>query len=242
MRRSGLIFGTAILLCSNVIALILAAQNRAGEPVQTIELTERELELQRMGQDNSGVGLRLNWHRQEPGTYFGRAKMESLGFDFRIPAGSTSKDTLLLPRATYAVLEYEGKAWEHWSQLPESEKQQNPPRLLRLSTTRLFPVDVSNNVAELRDRYPDQSKYLIVAAVLQAGIQDIKDPKTGSVLPDQCVGYVSEILPSAVNVPIPFSKLLAPLDPEPKTEPRYTVTLAYGRSLEPWITSVRLIK
>jgi hypothetical protein len=241
MKRSGLIFAIAILLCTNAIALILAAQNRRGEPVQTIELTERELALQSMGQDNSGVGLRLNWHRQEEAAYFERAKMEAIGFDFRIPKGRTSKHILLLPRLTYAALEYQGKAWEQWSQRPEIEKQPNRPGPpLRSSTTRLFPVDVSKNLLELRSRYPDQSKFLIVAAVVQAQIQDIKDPKTGTVLPDQCVGYVSAILPSDINVPLPFTKLLAPLNPEPKAEPRYTVTLAYGRNLEPWITSVKV--
>jgi len=241
MKRSGLILAIAILLCTNAIALILAAQNRAGGPVQTIELTERELALQSMGQDNSGVGLTLYWHRQEESAYFTRAQMEAIGFDSRIPKGRTSKEILLLPRLAYAALEYEGKAWEQWSQRSENEKQPNrpgpPPRS---SATRLFAVDLSPNMTELRSRYPDQSKYLIVAAVVQAKFQDVKDPKTGAVFPDQCVGYVSAILPSDINVPHPFSRLLAPLSPEPKAEPRYTVTLAYGRNLEPWVSSVRL--
>lgn len=241
MKRSGLILAIAILLCTNAIALILAAQNRAGGPVQTIELTERELALQKLEQDNSGVGLRLNWHRQAEPAYFGRAKLEAIGFDFRIPRGRTGKDMLFLPRLAYAALEYEGKAWEQWSQLPEAEKQQDrPDSPRRFSTTHLFPVDISNNMAELRSRYPDQSKYLIVSATVEAKIQDIKDPKTGTILADQCVGYVLGILPSDINVPLPFSKLLAPLKPEPAQEPRYTVTLAYGRKLEPWITSVRM--
>ncbi len=241
MKRPGLILATAIVLGTNAIALILAAQNRAGEPMQTIELTERELALESMGQDNSGVGLSLNWHRQEEGAYFERAKMEAIGFDFRIPKGRTSKDILLLPRLTYAALEYAGKSWEEWSQRPVNEKQPTRPGPpLRSSPSRLFPVDVSKNIAELRSRYPDQSKYLIVAAVVQARIQDIKDPKTGSVLPDQCMGYVSAILPSDINVPLPFTKLLAPLNPEPRAEPRYIVTLAYGRNLEPWVTSLKV--
>jgi hypothetical protein len=241
MKRSGLILAITILLSANAIALILAARNRTGVPVQTIELTERELVLQSMGQDNSGVGLSLSWHRQEESAYFTRAQMEAIGFDFRIPKGREGKEMLLLPRLAYAALEYKGKAWEQWSQRSETEKQPSrpgPPS--RSSTTRLFVVDLSPNIIELRSRYPDQSKYLIVAAVVQARFQEIKDPKTGTVIPDQCVGYISDILPSGINVPLPFSKLLAPLSPDPKAEPRYTVTLAYGRNLEPWVTSVKL--
>ena len=241
MNRSGLFIAIAVLLCTNAIALILAAQNRAGEPVQTIELTERELALQSMGQDNSGVGLTLTWHRQDEAAYFTRAQMETIGFDFRIPKGRTSKEILLLPRRAYVALEYDGKAWEQWAQRPENEKPPSRPGMpLRSSTTRLFPVDVATNFAELRSRYPDQGKYLIVAAAVQAQIRDIKDPKTGVVLPDQCVGNLSAILPSDINVPLPFTRLLSPLNPEPKTEPRYTVTLAYGQNLEPWVTAVSI--
>ncbi len=241
MKRPALILAVVILLCANAVALILAARNRTGGPIQTIELTERELVLQNLGQEDSGVSLRLNWHRQEGDAFFERAKLEAVGFDFRMPSGRKGKEMLFLPRAAYAAFEYEGKAWEEWSGRPEAEKQQNRPGpVSRVSPTRLFPVDIAKTMDELRNRYPDQSRYLIVAATIEAGIRDIKDPKTGTILTDQCVGSVVETLPSQINVPLPFTRLLAPLTPEPTAEPRYTVALAYGRNLEPWITSVRM--
>ncbi len=241
MKRWGLVSAILLLIGTNAITLILAARNRAGMPFETIELTERELTLQSMDQDNSGIALSLIWHRQDSSSYFDRQKMESIGFDFRIPAGSSGKDVMLPPRGAYAALEFEGPAWDRWSQQPESERPLNRPAPKpRSLASRLFPVDVSRNAAELRDRYPDQKKYLVVAAIVQARISEIRDPETGSVKPDQCFGFVSGILPSNINVPLPFSKVLAPFKQEPESEPRYTVTLAYGRNLEPWVVGIRM--
>ncbi len=241
MKRPALILAVVILLGANSVALILATRNRTGGSVETIELTERELVLQNLGQEDSGVILRLNWHRQEEAAFFGQAQLEAIGFDFRLPRGRKGKEMLFLPRLAYAAFEYEGKAWEEWSQKPEAEKQQDRPGpVSRVSPTRLFPVDVAKTMEELRNRYPDQSRYLIVAATVEARIQDVKNPKTGTILPDQCVGSIASVLPSEVNVPLPFTRLLATLKPEPAAEPRYAVTLAYGRNLEPWVVSVKM--
>jgi len=241
MKKWGLVSAIAILFCTNALALILAARNRAGEPFETIELTERELMLQSMGQDNSGVTLSLSWHRQDQSSYFDRQKMETVGFDFRIPPGRSGKDVLLPPRAAYAALEFEGEAWDHWSRQPEGERPAGRPAPRpRPLASRLFPVDISRDAAELRSKYPDQKKYLIVAAVIQARVENVKDPKTGDIQPNQCFGFVAAILPSEINIPLPFSRLLAPLNPEPESEPRYTVTLAYGHNLEPWVAGIRI--
>jgi hypothetical protein len=240
MKRSGLILGIAIILATNAIALIMAAKNRSGAPLQTIELTERELGLQIMGQENSGVAMRLNWHRQNEDTFLDRAKLEAIGFDCRLPEGAAAKDVSPLPRAAYVALEYEGKAWEQWSQRPESEKRPNQYSPQPSFASRLFPVDVSRSFSELRNRYPDRSKFLIVAAVVRARIQDVGDQKTGTPKPDRIVGFVAAVLPSDINVPLPYAKLLSSLKTPAGQEPRYLVTLQYGSNLEPWVSSVKL--
>ncbi|MBZ5498968.1 MAG: DUF4824 family protein [Acidobacteriia bacterium] len=253
MKRPCLILGIAAILATNAIALIGVSRNRAGGPVQTIELTERELPLQSMGQDNSGVGLRLEWIRQpaQAGEVFSRAELEEIGFDFHIPAGTPGRDLSLLPRVAYVALEYEGKAWEQWLQQAEEEKKRRQSAAQRTpgnpseerdprNVSHLVPVGAAKSLTALRSRYPDQSRYLIVQAVLRASLEDVKDPASGSITSHNCVGFVSQILPSDINVPLPQARLISPLKPQMGQEPRYTVTLQYGRNLEPWVASVRL--
>jgi hypothetical protein len=254
MKRTGLIFAVGVVLVSNGIALIGVARNRAGGPVETIELTERELPLQNTDQENSGVGLRLQWFGQSlpiADIALDQTKLEKVGFDFRIPAGMSGKDLALLPRIAYVALEYGGEVWEQWLQKAENERGQSQSAAQRsgvtgnlerdrMTVSHLVPVDASTSMPDLRRLYPDQSKYLIVRAVLVARLDEVKDPITQTVTSYNCVGYVSEILPSYINVPLPYARLLSPLKPQTGLAPRYTVTLKYGRNLEPWVADVKL--
>jgi hypothetical protein len=140
----------------------------------------------------------------------------------------------------YTVLEYEGKAWLQWSQRPENEKKPNQYSPQSSLSSRLFPVDVARSYSELRNRYPDQSKYLIVTAVVRARIQDEKDPTTGTPRTGRIVGFVAAVLPSDINVPLPYAKLLSALKTPAGQEPRYLVTLQYGSNLEPWVSAVKM--
>lgn len=57
-----MVLGIAIILVINAVALVGVWLNRRGEPLETIELTEREFHVPRtQDQDNSGISLRLNW-------------------------------------------------------------------------------------------------------------------------------------------------------------------------------------
>lgn len=253
MKRTCLIFAVAVILASNAIALIGVARNRAGEPFETIELTERELPLQIFGQDDSGVVLRLSL---SPDTMFGsgpldRTQLEAAGFDTQFPAGLKSSDIALLPRPAYVALEYEGAAWEKWlQQTPDSKRQTVRPsqeatdpeslKKARMEMSHLFLVGASGILSELRARYPDQSRYLIVRAVLMVRLTDEYDSKTKSVTGHNVVGHVTQILPPMINVPLPQAKLLSSLQSRTGQEPRYSVTLKYGRNLEPWVVTVRI--
>ena len=254
MKTACLTLAIAVVLISNAIGLALAARNRAGDAIQTIELTERELPLQSMGQDNSGVGVTLDWNRPDPrdrNTTFARAKLEEVGFDFRIHEGRPAGDVSLLPRAAYVALEYQGRAYDEWLQRVEADRQSSRPRAVPPegspyeerdphTMSRLFPVDAGKSAAELRRRYPDQSRYLIVQAVVGARIQDVKDSTTGAVTSRNYIGSLFQVIPSYVNVPRPYAALLSPLKPQMGKEPRYSIELSYGRNLEPWVTSVKI--
>jgi hypothetical protein len=255
MKRAALLSAIALILASNGIALIGVARNRAGEPLAAIELTERELPLLNTDLDNSGIDLNITWFRAFPSPAAGplhRDQLEQIGFDFRFPAGTPSRDIALLPRKAFVALEYQGPAWKQWLMQMEEERQRARSGMPRstglpilpsepLQSTRLFAVDAARSFSELRNRYPDPSRHLIVQAVVRARVEDVRDAISGKPVSYNCSGLVSELLPGFVHVPLPHARILSLLKQrKPGEEFRYYVTLQYGRNLEPWVSSVRL--
>jgi hypothetical protein len=254
MSRRPLLGAIALILATNVLALIGVGRNRAGGPAATIELTERELPIMNTGMDNSAIDLGFSWTRQSRWRSTGIlncSQLEQAGFDLRSTAGEPASDVALLPREAFVALEYQGSAWKQWLQGVEEERRQSqssaqPPiganiPVEPLLQSRLFVVDAAKSPAELRARYPDPGKHLIVRAVIMARLEDVKEPGTGKVISHNCIGNVSEILPAMIHVPLPYARLLALLKPRlPGEEPRFAVSLHYGRNLEPWVASVKL--
>ncbi len=244
MKWNWLLLAAAVVVLSNVLLLIGVARNRSGTPFETIELTERELALQSVPEDNSGIGLQIRWlpYRFGPDheSRIGREKLQELGFDCRIPAGSPPEERVLSPRHAYLALEYDGPARAAWLKAQEGPSKAAAtnapvPRYRTIwSETRLFYVDAARNAEALRRRYPDPQKYLIVHAVIAAGYY------TGSNAGGEWRGWVSEIIPPEVHVPLPHAKLLSGLRPYGGGEPRYSVVLRYGHRLEPWVADVRM--
>jgi hypothetical protein len=143
------------------------------------------------------------------------------------------------------VLEYDGPAWEIIRKRRETEEAEfatrNPTRTPgdfwganRLS--RLVPIDIGADPEGLRRTYPDASRYLITTA--RIGAHQANSLST-------ITGFIIELMPSTINVPLPFSRTIQERDaaqaagPPKSWMPRYTVTLRYGRSLEPWIVDVQ---
>jgi len=206
--------GILVVLAVNTIVLIEVARNRA-EPLQTIRLTERELPLERaQTQDNSGIFLKLNWN---PGAGFDRAKLHELGFDCApIGEGKDNVPRRPLPKLVFAALEYEYK-----------ERPPIPDRVTGLTL-----VDAARTAAELRAKYPDTTRYLIVQAMVRVSVRVIPNLR-GSHLssnPPDWWGEAVEILPSEVYVPLPLASEL--------DRTCYSVTLCYGRHFEPWISAI----
>ncbi len=255
MRNRGPILGIAVILITDVMILGGVAGSRTREPVQTIELTERELALRDVGQENSGIDLRLAYYRPaaaERIAHLDRSILERAGFRFRIPTGTPAADVSIMPRAAFVAFEYQGQSWEQWLQqaeqeLPRTESQpaQAPATDARkrvpANETRLFAIDAAESISELRARHPDPNRTMIMRAVLYVRLEDVKDPATDTITGHSIRGYVSEILPGIIHVPLPYSRLLSGLKPrQPDTPPRYSVTLSFGRNLEPWVSGVRL--
>jgi len=178
---------------------------------------------------------------------------------------------MMPPRSTYAVLEYEGEAWRRQMDEPPLEPAQppaqgatsekpaaaeaagtagaQPPEASstggqdRLLQSHLVAIDVGNDPVTLRQRYPDRRRVAIVEAT--AEMQFVNSPGQAPFL----AGRVMSVLPGEINVPREWIMLLEGLQterrattrPPPLHDPRYRVTVKWGRNLEPWIADVQLM-
>jgi hypothetical protein len=232
MRRYGPWLAAALVVVSNLAAWRVAALNRSGEPEAVLVLTERELRLPVRQAENTALSLRLVFDRwrergdtvaREAG-WFDRAKLESIGFDCRRPVTRENADHYRTrpPRTTFAALEYGESA---------------------TLDSHLTPIDVDNDPAGLRARHPDTRAVAVVEATVALRYVD----NAGQ--PPFLMGRVTSVLPPEINVPREWRGVLEGLQsdadpgvwPPPPHEPRFHVTVSWGRRLEPWITNVELL-
>jgi hypothetical protein len=254
MSRKGL---WIVVIVSNAFTLVTARLNRTGEPEAVLELTERELRLAPREADNTSIVLRLEWTDLEPewrgpGTeqapsWFDAAKLASIGFDTSLPvtAENAARYRGQAPRSVHAVLENDGEAWRRYVDGLATQQEQDAAS----KRTRLVLVDVGNDAATLRARHPDRRRTVIVPAT--AGLTFVQ-PRTGTPF---LKGRVNVVYPLELNVPKDLRPVLEALSPrttsvldrqsgvtDPAGEPRYRVTVKWGRSLEPWIAGVERMK
>jgi Domain of unknown function (DUF4824) len=275
MRKRGLLMALGLLLLANALVLSGVWYNRSGAPDSVMTLTDREMPVAyNYPRENSGMSLTIRTYQNfyggsvtlmdDPLAWLDRKKLETLGFDFTAEAGAGDPYGFRrrhLPRRAYAVLEYDGPAWERWkgkliAELTKADRDEKegkkttpPPDARRKSIGRalatdshLFIIDAGKDAAALRRRYPDQKHYLILPAKVRvssfAYAAAGKDAIRGSV----------ELLTPEVNVPHRLhSKLVKPgtqiirfgmRAAGTETEPRYQVLLRTGRRFEPWIEDV----
>jgi hypothetical protein len=239
MRARGLLFAAALIVGTNAIVLVGVARNRIGSPLQTIQLTERELPREAGDKENSGVSLRFQWQRFGS-TYFDqyawmdRTKLEELGFDCQ--AALRDPKHLPLERPAFLALEYDGPAWEQWLKAMEKEPKVIHPYDSTMGS-RLFVIDSSRTPGQLIEKYKDQQHYLIVRGVVRLGVVNW-EPTTRKPGPDRLQASVSRLLPESIHVPLPLSAPLGSLSTGTTfASPRYTVTLSYGHRFEPWVVT-----
>jgi len=217
MKHWGLLVAAAIVILTNAIALVAVARNRAGKPVETIELTQRELPAGFHLKEDTGISLRLSWNGSSFNgnsyAWLDRPKLEALGFDMAAAVRNKA-----LPRPAFVVFEYNGPAWEEW--------RRNYKGHLASAQSRLIPIDADKSPASLLQKYPDRQKYLIVPCVIRA-FANPNDDGYGPP-PERFFAAVSEILPQNIHVPPPARGFAGP---------SYSVTLAYGHRFEPWVVT-----
>jgi hypothetical protein len=127
------------------------------------------------------------------------------------------------------------------AQPPETSSGGGQDRLLQ---SHLVVIDVGNDRARLRQQYPDRHGVAIVEATTE--LRFVNNPGQAPFL----AGRVMSVLPSEINVPrewltrlegLQTERRKVILSPSPEHDPRYRVTVKWGRNLEPWIADVQLM-
>ncbi len=234
MARAGLPLALGLILVTNAVALGGVAMNRRGTPDAALTLTERELPPGYVGEEDTGLSLRLDWDGRAGGedsdNWLDRDRLQSLGFDCSVPPDDPRAELhygKVLPLQRYAVLEFEGESWRRW--LADQEKEietlrarvarhreteqtlkEREARLAadRVGRSRLFLVDVGGDPADLRRLHPDRARFIVAPAVVRIDFSAGWKSPDGTDHPPRLNGQVSEILVQEIHVPLSLRPIL----------------------------------
>jgi hypothetical protein len=189
------------------------------------------------------------------------ARMRALGFDTAPVAESTEgrrRFERQQRREVLLVLELAGPAWQQalaWARenaarhdaaaqanadskefAAKAKRARESLQAEEESNSRLFAIDAGLDLAALRAKYPDRSRFLILKAHVRPRL-DSRERKT------YVTGYVSELAVPTVNVPYVLRPGLEPALRAPQRTPGglarpFEATLVVGQRLEPWIEAV----
>jgi hypothetical protein len=241
MKTSLLAAAGVIVLVANGWAILGSWQNRREPRGGTVELTERELRLQRMPGESTVTVVRLEWdslsdnsNRHRP-QWLDQEKLAELGFDCSVALTDpiARQHYASMPAAEmFLVLEYAGDAWR------KADSQGK-------TRSRLFVIDAGRDCSRLREKYSAEAGFILARGIVRLWLQDwSEDGRTRLTVP-HLHGVIEGILPAQIFVPRPHSDLLAPfrrrdLTWNDETEPRFTARVSWGADFEPWIKSVRV--
>jgi hypothetical protein len=227
-RRWRLPAGLAIIVLINGFILGRAIWSRSGTADRFV-LTERELALQSW---DSGVTLRFVPNLNDE---WDETSLRRLGFDVEETRRHFSQVPL---RDGFAVFEMDGEPWCRWLRArlaePSERERKSTGEFERLEISRLLPVDVGLDAQELRRRYPERSRFLILPV---AASPDIIQKPYG-------VKAALELRVPRIHVPLELRPVLDQVMREDEGKgyqlhgPRYRATLAVVPGREPWLVAV----
>lgn len=230
-----------LLLLTNVVVLAGVAYNRSGDPLLTIELTERELPIvvsASSKDENSGTTLSLKWHVLSPdkdpeymSTTYGSSawlddeKLTELGFDmkkFKSEPDKYRHRTSHLATEAVLVLEYQGDTYLKALALVKEKQEQLRLMVAEYPDDERLANDLNNYVEQLARLKVTQSRLYVVDAGLD--VQALIDKYAGNnnyLLArgeiglgwneDDVRGRVSQLYIRQVHVPLPLSEQLVTL-------------------------------
>jgi Domain of unknown function (DUF4824) len=233
MRRAGFPLALALVVVTNAVALGGVLGNRRGEPDAVVTLTERELTIGYVGEEDTGLALHLDWNQRWDGSdpgWLDRGKLESLGFDCSVPPDDPRAELhygKALPLQRYAVLEFEGEAWRRWladqereieklrGKVARHEERESSVMLrekelatARVANSRLMLVDVGRDPVVLRRLHPDRTRFIVAPAAIYIYFSSGWKSPDGTVHPPVLQGRVSEILVQEIHVPLSLRPIL----------------------------------
>ena len=254
--------GAGLIVLTNAVVLGGVAYNRSGEPQSRLQLSERELSMERSwlleSSEHSGLVLNLDYRMTDG--WVTADKLQRLGFKLerggeRVPGDERSE------RDGLVVLELAGPAFQAERQAaataltqarqahaadPQDAKGQRDyeaaqKELGRLDHTasRLYVVDVGTDADELRARYPDQHTYALARSKLRYYT------RYGAQLADQDAFQLVVDLPE-LNVPNRLRNAFVGwnwhINGGIGNNSRVRVDLAFGQRFEPWIVAAESLK
>jgi len=201
------------------------------------------------GHEDRGAGAGLSGHGEPD--WLNEAKLVSLGFE---PATSHPPSVRLersVTREVLLVLEVNGPAYQQALSRAREHAQRSAARAaaepgieeiewrarrageirerIESDDTRVYVVDAGLDEQELRVRYPDTARYLILPGQVRARLRS----REGTI---RLVGRVSRLNMGRINVPYTLRDVFdPPMQRGDDSTHHYTVRLAFGRRFEPWI-------
>jgi len=187
-------------------------------------------------------------------------KLQELGF--RLASGVPGGEPRMrqLAREVFLVLEYNGPAYLEALRRAEralekeeeairanpgdkslqASRQQSKKRIRaeELSQSRLFAIDAGTDPRQLRTRYSNTSRFIIVRGVIRL------QPSTGGNR-ETVAGAIDSLSIDSIHVPLEYRRIIDAFVQQGKPQQnegkmtRYGVLLAFGSRLEPWIAGVR---
>jgi hypothetical protein len=202
--------------------------------------------------------------RRSPG-WFSAEKLGELGFNIEEYGGSRNNRAYYktpLPKEVFIVLENNGesyleavrrseKVFERESELlklnsedkklrDNYERAEKQLKRERTENSRLFAIDAGLDPSELRQKYDNRGKYIIVKGLVKPSYQRNKKK-------NEVYGIIFRISTKKIHVPLKHRKVLDDVLAQDKNKhqefqpSRYEIELAYGSRLEPWVMSVKYL-
>lgn len=195
--------------------------------------------------------------------FLDRQKLLEVGFSEKYLTLDEKNRTLKKPahsKNIVLVLEFDGEAYQQFVQQTEKkldearekcrlspddiplkkqlESAEKEVQNAKTTATRLFAIDAGQSREQLRARYPDRAKYILVEALVRPVLRGRDGNLTLG-------GQIEQIGVDTLYLPVGLQHLVEDAKKEPLshskgTKPRYIVKLIHGRLLEPWIAEIQI--
>ncbi len=194
--------------------------------------------------------------------WFTVEKLEALGFEIADHPQEADKSRTSykepVTKEVYIVLEYKGQAYEHSLKRAEAalkeeedllhlssgskrvrknaEEAQERYKREQVNKSRLFAIDAALDAETLKEKYSDQSQYIIAKGL----VKPVYNYQTKRVN-----GRIDTLTITNIHVPLEYHQIFNTISAKNISKqtivsPDYTVTLAYGSRYEPWIVDIEL--